>query len=82
LPELSLALFVISFINLLLTYDLALRRASSAVVATLGAAITTILVVSSHATPAAVVRALLIGSVLMLGVRALDSARRRLSKTP
>ncbi|HVQ44186.1 MAG TPA: oligosaccharide flippase family protein [Candidatus Saccharimonadia bacterium] len=78
LPELSLALFVIAFINLLLTYDLALRRYSSAVIAVAGAALTFGAVALHHGTPAAVVRALLIGSVLMLGLRLLDTVRRRL----
>ena len=76
LPELSLALFIVAFIGLLLTYDLALRRSSAAVVAVLGAGITVALVVVSHSSPAAVVRSLLIGSSAMLLLRGFDSLRR------
>ena len=78
LPELSLALFVIALINLILIYDMALRRNSAAIVAVLGAGVTAVLIVSNHATPAAVVRSLLIGSVIMLAIRGLDSIWRYL----
>ncbi len=79
LPELSLAMFVIAFVNLMLIYDLALRRWSGAVVAIAGAVVTFALVLVSHANPAAVVRSLLLGSCFMLALRALDTVRRRLT---
>jgi O-antigen/teichoic acid export membrane protein len=77
LPELSLTLFVIAFIGLLLNYDMALRRWSATIVAVVGGAATLVLVALYHATPAAVVRSILLGSLVMLGLRGLDSARRR-----
>ncbi len=81
LPELSLTLFIIAFANLLLTYDLALRRLSSGVVAILGALITIALISASHGSPEAVVRSLLLGSVAMLVIRFGDSAKRKLLRS-
>ncbi len=79
LPELSLALFIIAFVNLLLTYDLALRRWSSASIALAGSAATVWLVLANHATPAAVVHSVLFGSSIMLIFRILATLRRRLA---
>ncbi len=79
LPELSLALFVTAFVSLFMAYDLALRRASSAAVAVLGAAATFGLVSIHHRTPGDIVGSLLLGSTIMLALRGLDALRRSFS---
>jgi O-antigen/teichoic acid export membrane protein len=78
LPGLSLALFILAAVSLLFSYDLALRRWSSAVVAVAGAAVMYILLQLHHATPEALVQSLLLGSAGILALRALDALRRRL----
>jgi O-antigen/teichoic acid export membrane protein len=80
LPALSLALFLLAAINLLLVYDLALRRASAAVISVAGAALMSALIQTHHATPDALVHSLLLGSIGLVALRALDSARRRLRR--
>jgi O-antigen/teichoic acid export membrane protein len=79
LPKLSLALFILSFVSLLFNYDLALRRASSGVVAVLGAIAMGVIVVMHHSSLVAVVDSLLLGSIAVMALRLADSARRRLS---
>jgi O-antigen/teichoic acid export membrane protein len=78
LPRLSLAIFVVSIINLLVAYYLALRRYAIAAVTTLGALITYTLMVANHTSVAAVVNGLLIGSTVMLGLLLLWAGGARL----
>jgi O-antigen/teichoic acid export membrane protein len=80
LPKLSLTLFIISIVNLVFSYDVALRRWSIASISVLGILVTIILVVLSHHTPSQLVTALLIGSSLLLILRVLDSFRRNILK--
>lgn len=68
LPRLSAAIFLISILNLFVTYYLALRRYGVAAVAMLGALITYALMLSNHDSVAGVVNGLLIGSAVMLGL--------------
>ncbi len=78
LPALSLALFILAFVNLLLSYDLALRRRSAAVVSIIGMAVTAVWIVLAHATPEQVVHSLLWSSIIFLGIRGLSSIWRRI----
>jgi O-antigen/teichoic acid export membrane protein len=81
LPRLSLAIFIISILNLAVSYYLALRRYGIAVVVVLGAAITYALMLANHGSIAAVVNGLLVGSLTMLGLLllwAVSSNRRSL----
>ncbi len=68
LPPLGLAIFIISIVNLIATYYLALRRAAIAVVVALGAIVTDALIVINHDSLHAVVNSLLLGSGLMLAI--------------
>lgn len=76
LPRLSLTLFVISIINLIFSYDVALRRWSIAVISVIGIILTAGFVALHHGTPTQLVDSLLLGSVILLGMRLLDSVRR------
>lgn len=67
LPRLSLAVFVISLLNLLMAYCLALRRYGAGVVAILGVVLTYGLMLAHHQSLEAVVSSLLYGS-LAVGV--------------
>ena len=78
LPRLSLALFILAFVSLLFNYDLALRRASAAVVSVVGSLAMLTIVILHHATLSAVVDSLVWGSVVILALRGLDSASRLL----
>ena len=78
LPKLSLALFILAFAGLLFNYDLALRRASAAFVSILGSLAMLAIVIMHHATLSAVVDSLVWGSLIILALRSLDSARRLL----
>jgi O-antigen/teichoic acid export membrane protein len=78
LPTLSLALFILAFVNLLLSYDLALRRRSAAVISIVGMTITAIWIVLAHGTPEQVVYSLLWSSLVFFAIRGLDSLRRRI----
>lgn len=68
LPRLGVAIFIVSILNLLVSYHLALRRYSVAVAAFLGVLLTYALIAWNHQTPSAVVGSLLTGSVAMLGI--------------
>ena len=68
LPRLSIAIFIVSILNLLIAYYLALRRYGIAVAAVLGLSVTYLLILWRHQTPAAVVDGLFLGSVVMLGL--------------
>jgi O-antigen/teichoic acid export membrane protein len=66
LPRLSLAVFIVSILNLLAIYYLALRRYSVAIVAALGMALTYVLLLWRHQTPADIVDSMLLGSIATL----------------
>jgi O-antigen/teichoic acid export membrane protein len=66
LPNLSLSVFIVSILNLLAAYHLALRRYAVAVIAAVGAGLTYSIIFLHHGSPAAVVDGLLIGSTLTL----------------
>lgn len=66
LPLLSVAIFIISLINLLLMYFIALHRRGVAIVAIIGAVTTFGLMAINHATLEAVVNDLLFGSLTMM----------------
>jgi O-antigen/teichoic acid export membrane protein len=76
LPRLSLTMFIISIVNLVFSYDVALRRWSIAVISIIGMIATIILVTLHHASPVQLVDSLLIGSCILLVLRAIDSFRR------
>jgi O-antigen/teichoic acid export membrane protein len=65
LPRLSLAVFLISVLNLFVNYHLALRRYTIALIAAVGMAVTVACLYLSHATLTAVVNSLLSGSTAM-----------------
>jgi len=66
LPRLSITVFIISLLNVIVSYYLALRRFAIAPLLLVGAGITYCLVLMQHATLSAVVNSLLIGSLSML----------------
>ncbi|HSX29409.1 MAG TPA: oligosaccharide flippase family protein [Candidatus Saccharimonadales bacterium] len=66
LPRLSITIFVISLLNVIVSYYLALRRFAITPLLLVGATITYVLVLMRHATLGAVVNNLLIGSLSML----------------
>lgn len=66
LPRLSLALFMISIINLFFFYHLALRRRFVALIASAGGAVTFGLLTLRHASIAAVINDLILGSLFIL----------------
>lgn len=68
LPKLSLAIFIVSILNVCVSYFLALRQYAVAPVLLLGAGVTYALMYSRHATLSAVVTSLLAGSIAMLGL--------------
>lgn len=68
LPRLSLAIFVISLVNLFIMYYLALRRYVVALIVIAGLALTLLLINLNHATLAAVINSLLYGSLAMLAI--------------
>lgn len=67
LPSLAAAMFVISVINMLVIYHVALRRYQVGLVMLGATALTCVLLFVSHDTPAHMVNSLLYGSVLSLG---------------
>ena len=70
LPLLALTMFLLSLVNLVFSYDLALRRPSIAVISTIGVSVTALAISLHHATPLAIVQSLLIGAVTLLSLRA------------
>lgn len=64
LPSLAAAMFVISIINMLVIYHVALRRYQIGLVMLGATAVTSLLLVLHHDTPAHMVNSLLVGSVL------------------
>jgi O-antigen/teichoic acid export membrane protein len=65
LPRLSMAIFIVSVLNLIAAYYLALRRYGIAIVATLGLIATYALILWRHHTPEDVVNGILQGSIIM-----------------
>jgi O-antigen/teichoic acid export membrane protein len=79
LPALSVAIFIVSVINLVVTYYLALRRYAVAPVVLIGGFVTYGLMLTHHSSLRAVVNSLLVGSIVMLvllGVWAVNSKVR------
>lgn len=68
LPRLSLAIFIVSIINLMVIYYTSLRQYIVALITLAGSAITLGLMLMSHATLNAVVNDLVIGSISMLSM--------------
>lgn len=68
LPRLSLAIFIVSLINLLVIYHTSLRRYLVALISLIGSAITLALMLMSHATLVAVVNDLIVGSACTSGM--------------
>lgn len=67
LPRLSLFVFIISILNLLVTYHMALRRYGIALVSIVGVVASMAFLMTNHSTLAAVVNSLLYGSLTMFG---------------
>jgi len=67
LPRLAIAVFVISVLNVVVAYCLALRRYSALPALIFGAGATYLLLLANHATIDSVVNDVLIGSLAMLG---------------
>jgi O-antigen/teichoic acid export membrane protein len=68
LPRLSLAILLVSVLNLYITYHMALRRYGIAAVVLVGAAISAVLLAVHHATPAAVVNSLLYSCIALMAL--------------
>lgn len=66
LPMLGLAIFVVSIVNLLVSYYMALRRYAIAPIVVVGAVVTYILMIQQHTNLAAIVQSLLIGGITMI----------------
>jgi len=66
LPMLSAAIFVVSMVNLVVTYYMALRRYAIALIVLAGAFITYGLMITNHTTLRGVVLSLLLGSLSMI----------------
>jgi O-antigen/teichoic acid export membrane protein len=66
LPRLGIALTLISLVNLLFYYFLALRREFTAIIAVLGAVVTTGFVLQWHATITEVINDLIYGSIVLV----------------
>lgn len=64
LPKLGLAVFIVSVLNLITTYYMALRVYTAALLAAVGAAVTYALMNANHGSPAMVVDGLLAGTVM------------------
>lgn len=65
LPKLSLVVFIVSIINLIVLYHMALRRYAIGYLAIIGLAVTCSLVVISHASLDAVINSMLYGTLTM-----------------
>lgn len=66
LPLLSVAIFVVSIVNLVVSYYMALRRYSIAIATLLGGTVTYVLMISNHSSLRGIIISLLIGSLSML----------------
>jgi O-antigen/teichoic acid export membrane protein len=76
LPRLGLAMYLVSALNILFLYHLALRRSFVAAIAALGCAFTFTLVIFWHGSPAAVINSLTAGT---LGTLIIFAARLKLA---
>lgn len=84
LPHLSLAIFLISVMNLFVSYYIALRRYEIAIIAIIGAIVTYGLMAGHHSSLEAVIDSLLFGSIAMmclLGIWVGSSILRGFKKT-
>lgn len=77
LGTLSLCMFIISILNLLISYYIALRRYQIGAIVVLGAVIAGLLLMSHHGTLESVVNSLLYGSTGMLGMLVLWFVTRK-----
>lgn len=68
LPQLGMAIFVISIINLVVSYALALRQYGPGIVTMFGTIITSVIMVSNHHSLDAIVSSLLYGSIGIVSV--------------
>jgi O-antigen/teichoic acid export membrane protein len=68
LPRLSLAVLLVSVLNLYITYHMALRRYGIAFVVLAGAAISAVFLTVHHPTPAAVVNSLLYSCIALMAL--------------
>jgi O-antigen/teichoic acid export membrane protein len=80
LPRLSIAIFIVSALNLLSAYYLALRRYGIAIVSSIGVGLTYLLIFWHHGSPDAVVTSLLQGSIAMLCLSVLWVASTKLKE--
>jgi O-antigen/teichoic acid export membrane protein len=80
LPRLSTAIFIVSILNLLSAYYLALRRYGIAIVSSIGVGLTYFLILMHHESPGAVVNSLPIGSIAMLCLSVLWIASTKLKE--
>jgi O-antigen/teichoic acid export membrane protein len=80
LPRLSLAIFVISLLNLFIMYHMALRRYAMIPIVLLGIAVTYGLLWAHHPSPEAVVNSLLYGSTAMIACLGIWLGGRKLTK--
>jgi O-antigen/teichoic acid export membrane protein len=80
LGTLSIAMFIISILNLVISYYIALREYQIAAIVVLGAVIAGVLLMSHHETLESVVSSLLYGSTTMLLLIAVWAATRKLIK--
>ncbi|HEU4913914.1 MAG TPA: oligosaccharide flippase family protein [Candidatus Saccharimonadales bacterium] len=80
LPRLSTAIFIVSVLNLLSAYYLALRRYGIAIVSSIGVGLTYLLIFWHHGSPDAVVTSLLQGSIAMLCLSAAWIASSKLKE--
>lgn len=71
LPRLGLTVFIVSMLNVLVTYYLALRRYAMLPIVLLGGGTTYVLLLINHSSLSAVVNSLLMGSLAMLALFAL-----------
>jgi O-antigen/teichoic acid export membrane protein len=77
LPRLSLAVLLISVLNLFITYHMALRRYGVALIVGLGALVSFGFLGINHATPAAVVNSLLYSSITIMALLGIWIGTRR-----
>jgi O-antigen/teichoic acid export membrane protein len=68
LPRLSLAVLLVSVLNLYITYHMALRRYGIAFVVLAGAVISVVLLAVHHVTPVAVVNSLLYSCIALMAL--------------
>lgn len=80
LPKLSIAIFLVSIVNVIVMYYLALRTFMLAPILLAGAGLTYILLYLNHASLQAVVQSLLTGSIAMLAILGLWMSSRHIKE--